>query len=357
MNRKQDFNDILDECLTQVLRGETVEACLAAYPGDRDELEPLLRTALDAREAAVVQPRREFRERAAAEFQAAIREIPEKSPGGWFFWHRRWATALAGVVFVLLAGTGVVAASNNSLPDQPLYGVKLATETVRLTTTRSDIGKTELYIEFTDRRVDEIIAMAGKGNVQEVDKVTERLDSQMIAIAELTASDASMLAWNADQSAPHPMVANPEPPTLGATTTTPMITSATKTTATTTTVPMTTSSTTTPAPATTVPEPPPPVTITNTPPMTLTIPRVSTAPTYEDGEIKAMPPPEAEHAGGSGAAEQAELRELVASSAASNTMALKEELEKAPESVRPALERAIEIADMGYEQALSNLGR
>jgi len=43
----RELDKILDECLDRVfLRGETVEHCLGLYPQVREELEPLLRTAV-----------------------------------------------------------------------------------------------------------------------------------------------------------------------------------------------------------------------------------------------------------------------------------------------------------------------
>jgi hypothetical protein len=352
MSKKSDFDNILEECLARVLKGETVEACLASHPEHGGELGPLLRTALDARAATVIRPRREFRERAAYEFQAAIREMPSKEAGRPVFWRRRWISVLAGVVFVLLAGTGVVAASSSSLPDGPLYGVKLATETVWLALTPSDLGKAELYVKFTDRRVEEIIAMADRGKVQQINRTAARLDSQMIAMAGLTApaDAASMSTMGTIETAPHPMLATPAPTTTVASTTVPMVTSTTTTT--------TQAATTTPATSSTQP----PVTVTIPPQTTATIQPPASTTTAQDQKagIKAVPPqpPGAErYNSGAVPGEHAELKELLARSAAANTIALQEELEKAPESAREALERAIEIASMGYSQNLSNLGQ
>ncbi len=222
MSKKRDFDNILDECLTRVQRGESIEACLAAHPEQSGELEPLLRTALAARQAAAVRPRREFRERAAIEFQAAIREMPAKGDRRGTFWRRRLLEVVAGVVFVLLAGTGLVAASSSSLPDEPLYAIKTATETAWLALTPSDIGKAELYVKFTDRRVKEIIAMAGKGKVAPLDKATERLDSQMVAMAGLTAHEEVTTAITAKTVATSPpMLAAPASTTTATSTTTP----------------------------------------------------------------------------------------------------------------------------------------
>jgi hypothetical protein len=55
------------------------------------------------------------------------------------------------------------------------------------------------------------------------------------------------------------------------------------------------------------------------------------------------------------AGKQADLRRSLATRAVENQAALRQVLERVPESVRPALEDAIELAGAGYEEALSNL--
>ena len=44
MKKSSDFENILDECLEQLIKGGTVEQCLESYPERVLELEPLLRT-------------------------------------------------------------------------------------------------------------------------------------------------------------------------------------------------------------------------------------------------------------------------------------------------------------------------
>ncbi|MFC2021035.1 FecR domain-containing protein, partial [Chloroflexota bacterium] len=51
---------ILDDCLGQVEKGESIEACLAEYPDMREELEPLLRIVLSISSIPKVQPSSEF---------------------------------------------------------------------------------------------------------------------------------------------------------------------------------------------------------------------------------------------------------------------------------------------------------
>ncbi len=342
MSKKSEFDNILDECLERVLKGETVEACLASYPEHGTELEPLLRTASDAKTAAAIKPRPEFRQRAALDYQAAIREMPERKAGWPVFWQRRWVGALAGVIIVLLAGTGIVTASNNSLPDEPLYAVKLATETVRLALTPSDLGKAELYVEFTDRRVEEIIAMADRGKVPQIEKATERLNSQMVAMAGLTVADGqSEMVMDDAEIAPQPMLAAPST-TDARGATTPTATPVPTTTAAQS-LPEPTAPETTPLGTTIVPgtAAPPPPTVVTLPP-----------------DEKALTPVPAPAEGGlfsEADEDEQKLRDLLIQSSVTNSLALQKELAQAPESVRAALEKALEVANTGYIQNLSNL--
>ncbi|GAI36246.1 unnamed protein product [marine sediment metagenome] len=72
------------------------------------------------------------------------------------------------------------------MPDSLLYPVKLATEQVQLALTPSDIGKAELCAKLADRRVAEIIHMADKGDAQQVEAITQRLDERLVMLARLT---------------------------------------------------------------------------------------------------------------------------------------------------------------------------
>ena len=118
MKKIREFDNILDDCLERVLfKGETIEQCLAAYPDYAAELEPLLLTALETKEATAIKPRPEFRERAGYQFQAAIRETESKESRSFFGWRPQWVTAVVVVLVLLMAGSGTVAAASDSLPD------------------------------------------------------------------------------------------------------------------------------------------------------------------------------------------------------------------------------------------------
>ncbi len=57
MKKGKRFDNVLNECLERLLKGETIEQCLQSYPEQAAELEPLLRTALAAKRVSAIQPR------------------------------------------------------------------------------------------------------------------------------------------------------------------------------------------------------------------------------------------------------------------------------------------------------------
>ncbi len=196
MNRNREFNNILDECLERLLaKGETIDQCLQSYPEHADELKPLLKMAMDAKTAIAIQPRPEFRERARYQMQAAFHQAtePKRRLGFILRLSRGWAIALSIALVVLLAGGGTVAAAGYSMPDSPLYPVKLATEQVQMAFTFSDMGKAELHAGLADRRVAEIAYMANKGTPQQVEQIVQRLDNHLGMIASLTSTQVVMM--------------------------------------------------------------------------------------------------------------------------------------------------------------------
>ena len=185
MKRSKEFNNILDECLERLLvRGESLEQCLASYPDQAVELKPLLETALLVKTASAIQPRPDFRARARYQFLTALQSVTPKRGFFPLTWPR-WATVVAVVLVLVLAASGTVMAAGNSMPDEPLYQVKLATEQVRLTLTPSKVGKAQWYAELADRRVAEIVSTVNRDKPEQLDQTTQRLDTCLAMIANL----------------------------------------------------------------------------------------------------------------------------------------------------------------------------
>jgi len=189
------FENILNECLERMRQGESVEQCLARYPEQAAELAPLLQVAAATQKtSSAVQPRPEFKERSRYEIQAQLHGKERKTePKKTSFvgWMPRWAVAVVSVILVfLVAGTGTVAASTSSMPDDTLYPVKLATERVRLGLTRGDIKKARVSVRLADRRVKEIIYLAQNGDSRRLNKALLRLEGHMEDIEQVIEANA-----------------------------------------------------------------------------------------------------------------------------------------------------------------------
>ena len=330
MGKDKEFDNILNDCLDRLMKGEDIASCLSRYPQRAAELEPLLKTALEAHAAASITPHPEFRQQAGLEFQKAIAEMPVKAPRSPFRWQLKWVIPVAVFLVLFSGGAGTVVAATNSLPDSPLYGLKLTIESVQLAFTFSSEAKAELYARFVDYRVEEIVQMAEEGKYDQVERATDEMNGQLLAMADLNiggvdrAENKLMFALDSSQEGVQ--------------------------------APSTTVPATTPAPtATTAPAP----TITVTAPATDEPPVAITQPPTTTTVISVPPLPERDTttAEDTGALTDIEkLKQLLREKYQQNLRILLEQLEKAPEALKPALQQAIEVVQQGYELAIASLG-
>ena len=159
------LEEALDECLDSLQRGVGIEACLLRFPKERDELEPLLRTAQLLRRASVRSAApADALSRAKGRFlNTALQEANDRSERrGLFGWwpqlspSRGFGTVLATLVLLVgvLGGGGMVSA--NSIPGDALYGVKRASEQVTLFLTFGNDSRADLQRSYERRRVQEV---------------------------------------------------------------------------------------------------------------------------------------------------------------------------------------------------------
>ena len=184
-----NFEQVLDACLDQVLhKGGSPELCLQQYPEHAAELEPLLRLAVESKQQLDFRPSPQAKTRARTALQQAIKnhEANRYSPTllGYLgklstslLAKHRWAISATAAMFILaFTGTGLVTASNNSTPDQPLYSVKRAVEQTQIFFTRGDQSKADLYAKFAERRLAELEVLGVRGNTEHVSQLTQDLD-------------------------------------------------------------------------------------------------------------------------------------------------------------------------------------
>lgn len=284
MKKNRELENIFDDCLGRLARGETLMQCLESHPGQAAQLEPLLRTVQAARETSAILPRPEFRARARYEFHSALQEAASKKRPSLFGLRTRLVTAMVALSIILVSGGGTVVMASSSMPDNPLYPVKLATEEVQLALTPSDIDKAKVCVMQADRRVDEIVYLADKGDARQVDVAAERLDECLETLVEIASPKEAEAVAVVEKEAP-------------------------------------------PGALTLVPE---------------------AAPAEEAAVDGAT-----EKSALAGDGDFDEMKTIVVGNAASNQSALLRKLMDAPESVKPALHRAITVSTTGYGRVLT----
>jgi hypothetical protein len=203
MNEPLTRDDILQECISRLENGATVQECLALYPEHAAELTPLLRTAVALRSVVAPVPSRSEAPRAAARvaFLAAVerqqRQVAAPSPdrgAGWAFrlgrylQPQRWASVLGALLLVVLLISSTMVASASSLPGDPLYPLKLAREQLRLMFARDEAERASLETHFGELRRWETRAVMGNRNPVEVrfPGIIEEVTSGVFRISGLT---------------------------------------------------------------------------------------------------------------------------------------------------------------------------
>jgi|GEM_PF-775094 len=176
-------------CLEALRRGESVESCLARYPHMVKELEPLLRTTSAVKQTTHVPMRSEFKAAARGRLLVSARSSSTQSQQHRHVigWHWRWVAGLSAFLVVVL-GWGTVVLANNSLPDETLYPVKIATEEVKIALTPGKIRKALLEADLIEERTREINELARMDKLTLIERANERLDRQLERLATIVAS-------------------------------------------------------------------------------------------------------------------------------------------------------------------------
>ncbi|MBI2913028.1 MAG: hypothetical protein HYY03_03825 [Chloroflexi bacterium] len=163
--RIRSFRSILNECLTALQQGESVEACLSRYPRQAERLRPLLLLAQGAARTPRVAPRPSAQQTAWEVVRQRASDLRQgrRRPRGQMTWLRPAAIVASLLLALLAAGGGTVYAAQDSLPDSPLYRVKLASEDARLWFVFDDADKADILLDQSGERTDEILALIQRG--------------------------------------------------------------------------------------------------------------------------------------------------------------------------------------------------
>jgi len=181
------FEDILVQCIEDIKAGRSsIEDCMDRYPSMREQLEPLLRIALEIREPPDVKPSPSFKVRARVQLMDQIHGRQAVTKWPWFRYNSqvkpirlRRRFSMVGIILAIVltlsaVGGGTAYAAQDSLPGDALYPVKLGTEQLRMMLPGDDVVKAERALSFAERRVGEMEALTEKGRPQDLDLAVEK---------------------------------------------------------------------------------------------------------------------------------------------------------------------------------------
>ncbi len=168
MKRQATIEEIVEQCLHRLDAGEDVAACLREYPDQRDVLAPLLEVAAELRHLPPVRLPEHVRTAAWLRVRVALADQAVNHgrwpmPRRWVGLHLRAISVVLALLLLLGTVGGTVVAAQQSLPGARLYGVKRASETVRLQLTVGPAQQALLYLSLADRRAGEILALRASG--------------------------------------------------------------------------------------------------------------------------------------------------------------------------------------------------
>ena len=171
----------LESCLDALAGGDSLEACLARFPEQRRELEPLLRAAIQLQSFRTVTAPADFRLAARQRLlvQSTIPPQPRSAP-----WQQLGAALLAAlrrplaaptlmrvallVIVVLMGATATSYAAQAALPGSPLYGAKRLGEQVQLRLATDPLA---YRLDLAQRRLEEAKALQDRRSIQLVPDV------------------------------------------------------------------------------------------------------------------------------------------------------------------------------------------
>jgi hypothetical protein len=178
-----DLTQPLEECLQAMGEKRNLQDVLRRYPTERDQLIELLRLSVDLGGLAPSTPAADpaFRLRARNRMLAAAaqrRRGPRWNPFGALPRPAaRLAFAGALSVALLVGGLTSAAASENSLPGDPFYTVKLAVESAQLAVAFDPAARARLHAQFAAVRLSEAQRLIAAGRVQDGVRQVDQYDT------------------------------------------------------------------------------------------------------------------------------------------------------------------------------------
>jgi hypothetical protein len=190
--------EILANCIEEIRSGKsTIEGCIMRYPHLGNELRSFLEIAASLKPDEVT-PSPQFKEHAKIHLFDEARPAPVKVSQPMWKWYRTPSRILAPVsiamLILVIAGGSTVHAAQSSLPGDTLYPVKTGVENLQLAITTSPAAKADLYLKFTQRRIDEVqqaVKLNRNVSAETLAKVQEQFDNTLEELGNSSNTKAS----------------------------------------------------------------------------------------------------------------------------------------------------------------------
>ncbi|MCB2141396.1 hypothetical protein KQH29_00470 [bacterium] len=177
---------ILDQCLSRLKAGESLDEILSQHPEEATELRPLLVVAAEFEAAARQTPPLRSMARTMARAHEKAHHSTHHS-SGWlsgFFAVPVLARAAVLAIIALITVGGTVTTASQAVPGDWLYPLKLWTERARFSLTMNAENRAELRIDFASERLREAVDhYQGKG-VLDQELLNTMLDEARLAVQE-----------------------------------------------------------------------------------------------------------------------------------------------------------------------------
>jgi hypothetical protein len=159
-----NIQDMLQECLDRLERGETMEQVLARYPAQREELGRLITLATNLRRATPSMSE-SSKARVRYELHGAMRaQSPTRMFAGWSTWLVRIAVSL---VVVLVLGGGTLVANAESAPGGPLFPARALINETRARIVADPASAIVIHLGNAQDRVDDVRILKQRGGLNE----------------------------------------------------------------------------------------------------------------------------------------------------------------------------------------------
>lgn len=177
----RDLSQPFEECLQAMRERRNLQEVLRRYPSDRDELVGLLRLSVDLSSLGAPAPDPAFRLRARNRMLALAEQRRRAHRHSWLPRLPKPAArlALAGAfaAALLVGAVTAAAASDSSLPGDPLYGIKLQIEHIQLAATLDSAARARLQLHFADVRLAEAQRLYALGRPQDAVRLINQYDA------------------------------------------------------------------------------------------------------------------------------------------------------------------------------------